>query len=48
MVNNDTLGTKLSNPLESAEDKAVKDNLLDDSTIEVYLEAKIEGVDEAS
>ena len=32
MVNIDTFGTKLSNPLESA-DKAVEDNLLDDSTI---------------
>ena len=44
MVNIDTFGTKLSNPLESTEDKAVEDNLLDDSTIEVYPESKIESV----
>jgi hypothetical protein len=43
MVNIDTFGTKLSNPLESAEDKAEEDNLLEDSTIEVYPESKIEG-----
>ena len=42
MVNIDTFGT---NPLESAEDKAKEDKLLDDSTIEVYPESKIEGVD---
>jgi len=36
MVNIDTFGTKLSNPLESAEDKAEEDNLLDNSNIEVY------------
>ena len=41
MVNIDTFGTKLFNPLESPEDKAVEDNL-DDSTIEVYPESKIE------
>ena len=28
MVNIDTFGSKLSNPLESSEDKAVEDNLL--------------------
>ena len=45
MVNVDTFGTNLSNPLESAEDKSVEDNLLDDSTIEVYPESKIKGVE---
>jgi len=44
MANIDTFGTNLSNPLESTEDKAVEDNLLDDSTIEVYPESKIESV----
>jgi hypothetical protein len=39
MVNIDTFGTKLSNPLESAEDKAEEDNLLENSTID----SKIEG-----
>ena len=29
----DTFGTNLSNPLESAEDKAVEDKFLDDATI---------------
>ena len=43
VVNIDTFGTKLSNPLESAEHKAVEDNLLDDSTIEVCPE--IDGVE---
>ena len=45
MVNIDTFGTKLSNSLESTEDKAEEDKLLDDSTTEVYPESKIEGVD---
>ena len=43
MVNIDTFGTKLSNPLESAEDKAEEDNLLENLTIEVYPDSKIEG-----
>ena len=44
MVNIDTFGTKLSNPLKSAVDKAeeAKDKLLDNSTIEVYPESKID------
>jgi len=33
--NGDTFETKLSNPLESTEDKAEKDKLLDDATIEI-------------
>jgi len=45
MVNIDTFGSKLSNPLESAEDKAEEDSLLDESTIEVYPESKVEGVE---
>ena len=45
MDNIDTFGTKLSNPLECTEDKAVEDSLLDDSTTEVYAESKIEGVE---
>ena len=35
----------MSNPLESTEDKAVEDNLLDEETIEEYPESKIEGVE---
>ena len=45
MVNIDTFGTKLSNPLETTEDKAKDDSLLDDATIEVYPESKIEGLE---
>ena len=45
MVNIDAFGIKLSNPQESTEDKAVEDNLLDDSTIKVYPESKIEGLE---
>ena len=45
MVNIDTFRTKLSNPLESTEDKAEEDRLLDDTTIEVYPESKIEGLE---
>jgi len=45
MVNIDTFGTKLSNPLESTEDKAEEDNLLDDATIKVYPESRIEGME---
>ena len=41
MVNIDTFGTKLSNPLESTEEE----NRLDDATIEVYSESKIEGLE---
>ena len=43
MVNIDTFGTKLSNPLESTEDKAEEDKLLDDDIIEFYPDSKIEG-----
>jgi len=42
MLNIDTFGTKLSNPLDSTEDKAEEDQLLDDSTFEVYLDSKTE------
>jgi len=45
MVNIETFGTKLSNPLESSEDKAVENNLLDDATIEMYPESRIEGLE---
>ena len=42
MVNIDTFVTKLSNPLESIEDNAEEDKLLDDSTFEVYPGSKTE------
>ena len=45
MVNIDTFGTKLSNPLESAKEKAEVDRFLDDASIEVYPESKIEGLE---
>ena len=45
MVNIDTFGIKLSNSLDSAEDKAEEDNLLYDATIEVYTESNIEGLE---
>ena len=45
MVNIDTFGTKLSNPLEWTEDKAEEDKLLDDATIEVYPDSKIKRLD---
>ena len=42
LVNVDRFGTKLSNPLESTEDKAEEDRLLDDSNINEYPNSKIE------
>jgi len=45
MVNIDTFGTKLWNPFESTEDKIEEDKLLDDATIEVYPDSKIEGLE---
>ena len=45
MVNIDTFRAKLSNPLETTEDKYLEeDSLLDNATIEVYPESKIKGM----
>ena len=45
MVNIDTFGTKLSNLLEETRDKTEEDKLLNDATIEVYADSKIEGME---
>jgi len=42
MLNIDTFGTRLPNSLESTEDKAEEDRLLEDSNIEVYPDSRIE------
>ena len=36
MVNIDTFGQPMANPLEATEDKAEEDNILDDSNLDVY------------
>jgi len=43
MENIDTFGTKLLNRLESTEHRAEEHELLDNATIEVYPDSKIEG-----
>ena len=36
LVNMDTFGTPMANPLEAIEDKAEEDSILDDANLDVY------------
>ena len=42
LVNMDTFGTPMANPLDEIEDKAEEDNILDDANLDVYPEASEE------